>query len=654
MNRDQERIKSFTRRALMLGGGQALILSALAARMYYLQVIESDRYRMLAEDNRISLRLLPPPRGRILDRFGLPMAANQQNYRVIIVAEQTKSVAKTLAHLGSIIELTDYEVARITREIKRKRSFIPITVRENLSWEDVAKIEINAPDLPGVTIEVGQSRYYPYGEQAAHLLGYVAAVSEKELTGDPLLELPDFRIGKNGAEKAYDLKLRGRAGRSQMEVNALGRVIRELERQDGQAGDDVTLTIDAELQSYAYQRFGEQSGGGVVMDVVTGEVLAMVSAPSFDPSAFYRGIKGEEWRALLANEKAPLINKPIAGQFAPGSTFKMVVALAALEAGVTPEYRVFCPGHRELGNVRFHCWKRGGHGAVDMNGGLMHSCDVYFYDIAMKAGIDKIADMARRFGLGQPLGIELPGEKPGLIPTRDWKKSFLGHSWSLGETLVAGIGQGYITTTPLQLATMTARIATGRAVVPTITRRIGNVPSAGLAATALAADPEGDPLVQTPAFPPLNIAPGWLNVVRGGMNAVSNVPGGTAYNARIKEREFALAGKTGTAQFKRITMAERAAGLLKWEQRAWKDRDHALFVAFAPVDAPRYAIGIVIEHGGGGAAVAAPIARDIMLETQRRDPSRGTPSRLAESKTGSAVTESVSTTSAPPRAGGGG
>jgi penicillin-binding protein 2 len=632
VNRDQERIKSFTRRALLLGGGQALLLSALTARMYYLQVIESDRYRMLAEDNRINLRLLSPPRGRILDRFGLPMAANQQNYRVIIVAEQTKSVAKTLARLGELIDLTEYEVSRITREIKRKRSFIPVTVRENLSWEDVAKIEINAPDLPGVTIEVGQSRYYPYSDRAAHLLGYVAAVSEKELTGDPLLELPDFRIGKNGAEKAYDMKLRGRAGRSQMEVNALGRVIRELERQEGQPGDDITLSIDAELQAYTHERMGEQSGGAVVLDVVTGEVLAMVSAPSFDPSAFYRGIKGEEWRALLNNEKAPLINKPIAGQYAPGSTFKMVVALAALESGaVTPEYRVFCPGHRDLGNVRFHCWKKGGHGSVDMTGGIMHSCDVYFYDIAQRTGIDKIADMARRFGFGQTLGIELPGEKPGLIPTRDWKKTILGHSWSLGETLVAGIGQGYITVTPLQLAVMVARVATGRAVAPTITRRVPNTTAAAVGTVALAAGPDDEAAAQPPAFPALNIAPGWLNVVRGGMNAVSNIPGGTAYGARIKEREFALAGKTGTAQFKRITMAERQAGLLKWEQRPWKDRDHALFVAFAPVDAPRYAIGIVIEHGGGGAAVAAPIARDILLETQRRDSSRRSPaSRLAE------------------------
>jgi penicillin-binding protein 2 len=637
-------MKSFTRRALLLGGGQALLVSALTARMYYLQVVESERYRTLAEDNRINLRLLPPPRGRILDRFGVPMADNQQNYRVIITAEQTPSVARTLAKLSTIVELTDYEIARILRDMKRKRSFIPITVRENLTWDNVAKIEINAPDLPGVTIEVGQSRYYPYGEKAAHLLGYVAAVSEKELTGEPLLELPDFRIGKNGAEKALDLRLRGRAGRSELEVNAVGRVIRELNRREGQPGDDINLAIDAELQKYAHERFGDQSGGAAIMDVMTGEVLALVSAPSYDPSAFYRGIKTEEWRALLANEKAPLINKSISGQYAPGSTFKMVVALAALESGlVTPEHRVFCPGHRDLGNVRFHCWKKGGHGGVDMHGGLMHSCDVYFYDISQKIGIDRIADMAKKLGFGQLLGVEIPHEKSGLIPTRDWKKAILGHSWALGETLVAGIGQGYITATPLQLAVMTARIATGRAVMPTITRRAAGGPVTS--GSALAADGDAPAI-----FPSLNISPGWLNVVRNAMNAVSNVPGGTAFGARIKEREYMLAGKTGTAQVKRITMAERQSGMLKNEQRPWKDRDHALFVAFAPVDAPRYSIAVVVEHGGGGSAVAAPIARDMMLECQRRDPSRRTPARLAES----AARDGLPTTAATPRSGSGG
>ena len=648
MNRDQERTKLFTRRALLLGGGQALLVSALTARMYYLQVVEAERYRMLAEDNRINLRLLPPPRGRIFDRYGLPMAANQQNYRVILVAEQTPSVTKTLAKLSTIIELTDYDLARVQREMKRKRSFIPVTVKENLGWEDVAKIEINAFDLPGITIEVGQSRYYPYGERAAHVLGYVAVVSEKELTGDPLLELPDFRIGKNGVEKAYDIKLRGRAGRSELEVNAVGRVIRELDRKEGQPGDDIHLSIDADLQAYAHQRFGEQSGGCAVLDAVTGEVLALISTPSYDPSVFYRGIKSDEWRALLANEKTPLINKAISGQYAPGSTFKMTVALAALESGlVTPEYRVFCPGHRDLGNVRFHCWKKGGHGSLDMNGGLMHSCDVYFYDIAQKIGIDRIAEMARRLGFGQTLGIEIPHEKPGLIPTRDWKKAILGHSWALGETLVAGIGQGYITTTPLQLATMAARVATGRAVVPTLNQRPTSQATAGLIGPAFAADGE-TPAPAVPAFPSLNLAQGWLNVVRGGMNSVSNIPGGTAYNARIKEKEYALAGKTGTAQVKRITMAERAAGLVKPEQRPWKDRDHALFVAFAPVDAPRYAISVVLEHGIGGAAYAAPIARDIMLETQKR----AAAARMAATST-PASGEATPINTAATRAGGG-
>jgi penicillin-binding protein 2 len=620
MNRDQDRSKSFTRRALMLGGAQVVLFSALTGRMYYLQVVESEKYKVLSEDNRINLRLLPPPRGRIVDRFGVQMATNKQNYRVIVVAEKTSNVERTLERVGAIVELTDYEKRRIMRDVKRKRSFIPTMVRENLTWEEVSRIEVNAPDLPGVSIEVGQSRHYPYAEQTAHLIGYVAAVSEKELTGDPLLELPDFRIGKNGIEKTHDLRLRGRAGRSEMEVNAFGRVIRELDRREGQPGEDIQLTIDMSLQASAHQRFGEESGAAVVMDVTNGEVLALVSTPSFDPNLFTNGISGENWRGLLNNEKAPLSNKALSGQYPPGSTFKMVVALAALDSGiVTSDHRVFCPGHRDLGNVRFHCWKKGGHGTLDMTQGLMNSCDVYFYDLAQKIGIDRISEMGRRFGLGAPLGIELPGEKPGLMPTRDWKRRVLGHGWSLGETLVAGIGQGFILTTPLQLATMTARIAGGRAVLPTLTRRAPEMAANGqIVSAAYAADGS--------EFPSMGLPPSYLAVARAGMNAVSNIPGGTAYNARIKEKEYALAGKTGSAQVKRITMAERATGVLKNEQRPWKERDHALFVAFAPVDNPRYAIGMIVEHGGGGAAVAAPMARDILLECQKRDPVNKAPS----------------------------
>ena len=383
--------------------------------MYYLQVIESARYATLAEENRINLRLLAPPRGRIVDRFGVPMAVNQQNYRVLLISEATDDVDETLELLGAIIPIGDGDKRRILREIRRRRGFVPVTVRENLNWEEVARIEVNTPDLPGVMIDVSQSRHYPDGEDTAHVLGYVAAVSEAELGGDPLLELPGFRIGKAGIEKVYDLALRGTGGSSQVEVNALGRVIREMRRQEGQPGAEVTLTIDLELQRMVVRRLAGESASIVVMDVHTGDVLAMASTPSFDPNAFNKGLSAEAWRGLVANPKAPLTNKAIRGQYAPGSTFKIVVALAALNKGaITPETTFFCPGFLRLGNAKFHCWKRGGHGTVDLATGITQSCDVYFYETALRTGIDRIAAMARRLGFGRRLGLDLPGEQPGL------------------------------------------------------------------------------------------------------------------------------------------------------------------------------------------------------------------------------------------------
>ncbi|MFA7431389.1 MAG: penicillin-binding transpeptidase domain-containing protein, partial [Rhodospirillaceae bacterium] len=334
VHRDGDRAKLFTRRAAMLGAGKVALVSALAARMYYLQIIEGDKYKTLADENRISLRLLPPPRGRIVDRFGVPMAINQQNFRVLLVSEQTRDVGATLDTLSEIILLTDFDRQRVVREIRRKRSFMPVTVRENLSWEEMARIHVNAPDLPGVIIDEGLARAYPYGDDAAHALGYVAAVSEAELTDDPLLDLPGARIGKGGIEREFDLALRGRGGNSQVEVNAVGRVIRELSREEGEPGAEVQLTLDVRLQEFASRQIGDESGACVVMDVHTGEVLAYAAQPSFDPNSFNRGLTPEEWKDLVSNPKAPLTNKPIAGQYAPGSTFKMMVALAALEAGV--------------------------------------------------------------------------------------------------------------------------------------------------------------------------------------------------------------------------------------------------------------------------------------------------------------------------------
>ena len=616
IHEDNERSKTFTRRTLLLGGGQAVLFSTLAARMYYLQIIESDRYKMLAEDNRINLRLLPPPRGRIVDRYGTPMAANQQNYRVVLVREQARDVGQTLDMLARVIELSEYDFERVMRDVSHKRAFVPVTVRDYLSWEEVSRIEVNAPDLPGINIEVGQTRHYPYNEQMTHVLGYVSAVSESELTGDPLLELPDFRIGKQGIEKQYDRTLRGAAGTSQLEVNAVGRVIRELSREDGNPGQDLVLTVDAALQAYTHERLrAERSAAAVVMDIHTGDLLALASTPGYDPNLFNVGLTNEVWNQLVKDPLTPLTNKAISGHYAPGSTYKPVVALAALEAGISPDFEVFCPGFMQLGNARFHCWKKGGHGTVDMYKATQQSCDVYYYELSKRVGIDRMTAMAKRFGLGSTVGIDLPGERPGLIPTRDWKLAKIGEPWQLGETLISAIGQGFVLTTPLQLAVMTARLANGgKAVVPRLTRQVHPAQKAET--------PDG---VELPdEFPDMDIPAAHLRVVQTGMDLVTNNPRGTAYRARIQEEGWEMAGKTGTSQVRRITMAERAAGVTKNEDLPWRRRDHALFISYAPVQAPRYACAVVVEHGGGGSKAAAPIARDILIETQRRDPS-GTP-----------------------------
>jgi penicillin-binding protein 2 len=624
---DSNRFKLFSRRAAILGGAKIAMLGVLVGRMYQLQVLESDRYKMLADENRINMRLLPPPRGRILDRFGHPLAANRENYRALIVAEQTPDVEHTLDVLSRLIPIADHERKRILRDIKRHRSFIPVTVRENLDWADVSRIEVNAPDLPGVVIDVGQSREYPLGSDGSHLLGYVAAVSEKELSGDdPLLELPGFRIGKSGVERAYETELRGKAGNSQLEVNAVGRVIRELSRQEGQPGDDLMLTIDLDVQNVAVQHLRDKlSAAAAVIDVQTGGLIALASVPGFDPNAFNVGLTTAEWRAITRDPYSPLTNKAISGVYAPGSTFKIIVALAALENKImTADTRVFCRGSMDLGNARFHCWKKGGHGSLDMRGGLMHSCDVYFYEAARRVGIDRIAEMANRFGLGHKTGIDIPGERPGLIPTAEWKRKATGIPWQKGETLVAGIGQGYVLATPLQLAVMGARVATGRAVMPHLVH-------------AVVANGDVRPSTHKD-FPVMRIAPESLQVVRDGMNAVTNVPGGTAYSARIKEKGWEMAGKTGTSQVRRISKHERETRVLKNEERPWKERDHALFVAFAPVEAPRYACSIVVEHGGGGSAVAAPIARDILREALRRDPATRDVEKSITARNGSTPT----------------
>jgi len=605
--KDADRQKAFARRALLLGGAKLGLLGVLVGRMHYLQVLESHQYQMLAEENRINLRLLAPPRGRILDRFGVELAKNRQNYRVVLVPEQTDSVEATLARLQPAIELEEERVQKLLREIARQRKFHPVTVAENLTWEQFAGVNGGLPDLPGVQTEAGETRWYPYAEKFSHVLGYVAAPSEKDIEKDPLqdplLELPGFRIGRNGVEKTRDLKLRGKAGASRVEVNAYGRVIRELTRKEGQPGQDLVLSLDAELQSMIYERLGQESAAAVLMDCHTGELLAMASTPGYDPNAFNTGVSARLWKSLLNHPRHPLINKAAAGQYPPGSTFKMVVALAALESGIcNAQHRAFCNGAVDMGSHTFHCWrwKLGGHGSVDMRQGIAQSCDVYFYDVARRVGPDRIAEMARRFGLGAPTGVELTGEQPGLVPDRNWKLATTGVSWLPGETLNYGIGQGYLLTTPLQLAVMAARLASGLRISPRLTRIA--------------------PGEKFAAPPPIGVSAANLKVVQEGMDMVVNAPTGTAKKYKL-DAPYTMAGKTGTAQVRRISKAERATGVRKNEQKPWEDRDHGLFVAYAPADAPRYAAAVVIEHGGGG-TYAAAMTKDILGDALKRDPLR--------------------------------
>lgn len=598
--RDKALTRGFTRRALVVGGAQAGLFGLLGARLYDLQVLQSDKYALLAEDNRVNMRLIPPPRGEIFDRVGDPVAINELNYRAQLVPDQAGDIEAVLRNLSHIVEIDEAQIARVLEDAERRRSFLPTVIAENLSWNQVAAVEVNAPDLPGVSIGLGYRRIYPRGATLGNLTGYVAPPRPEDLNGDPLLELPDFRMGRSGMERHYDLALRGRAGVSQVEVNALGRVIRELSRQDGSPGRDLMLTVDAGLQASIIESFGEESGASIVMDVHNGDILAMVSNPSYDPNAFIGGISTANWNALVEHPRAPLRDKAIAGTYSPGSTFKMVVALAARDAGIIDETTEFyCPGFFDYGPNRFHCWKTYGHGDVRLTKAIEQSCDVFFYETAVELGIDRLSAYARRFGFGDVTGIDLFGETGGLMPTKGWKESTLGSYWVPGDTINAGIGQGYVNCTPLQLALMMSRLVNGGyAVRPRLARPLNNETA--------------------PRFPRIDMPEPWLDHLREAMSLVVNSRTGTSYGARIEDPRLAMGGKSGTVQVRRVTAAERAVGVIKDEDRPWEYRNHALFVAFAPLQAPRFACSVVVEHGGGGSEAAAPIARAALLEAQRR------------------------------------
>lgn len=593
--------RQITRRGLLLAGIQIGTVTTLALKMRTMQLDHADEYRTLADGNSIKIRLLPPSRGLILDRTGLIIAGNEQNYRVTLTREESGGdVEPVLQRLAQLIPISDARMIELRDEFSKRSAITPIVLADRLSWEQFSTIAVNAPSLPGVTPESALSRAYPRAGDLAHVMGYVGPVSDYDLSRiedpDPVLRLPDFQLGKIGVEGRMEEVLRGKAGSRRIEVNSIGREMRQLSRQEGEQGATVQLTINAALQNYCAQRLGEESAAAVVIDCQTGELVSICSSPSFDPNKFVRGISSKDYRGLMDHDHRPLADKTVQGVYPPGSTFKMVTLLAGLESGVINSgSRFFCPGYTELGGRRFHCWSRGGHGSVDAIKSLQESCDVYYYELAQRVGIDRMAVMARKLGIGVKHDLPMSAVSEGLAPDRAWKEARYGQTWQIGDSLNASIGQGYVLASPLQLAVMTARISSGRQIDPQLIRSVDGVKKL-----------PGD-------FPPLDISESSLRVARAGMDAVMNSARGTARKARIEREEWRMVGKTGTSQVRNITAAERARGVISNDQLPWERRDHALFVCYAPFDAPRYAVSVVVEHGGGGSTVAAPVARDIML-----------------------------------------
>lgn len=588
-----ESARKITRRGIILGTSQLGFMGLLALRMRYLQVDQTDEYRNLAEENRINMHLLAPARGLIYDRNGVLIAQNQQNYRIVVRREDSRDLDAVMERLSKLMRITEADIARVKRELRNAGPSAPVTIADRLSWNDFAQVAVNAPALPGITPEVGLSRAYPFGPDFAHVVGYVGPVSDYDLQriddGDPLLRIPRFQIGKFGVETKIEKTLRGSAGNKRVEVNATGRIIREIDREEGQAGQSLQLTVDAALQNYCLQRLEGQSASAVVIDVTNGDILACASAPSFDPNLFVQGISVANYSTLTQDKYRPLAGKTVQDRYPPGSTFKMITALAALEAGVvSPQETVRCVGHKEVGGRRFHCWKRAGHGNVNLHNSLKSSCDVYYYDLAERVGIEKIAEMARRFGYGTKFDIPMSAVSSGLAPDKAWKRERRGAEWVVGDTLSVAIGQGYVLATPLQVAVMSARLATGKSVSPRLVASVDGVPQPRLSGEDL------------------GVNENHLRAVRKAMFAVSNEVGGTGYGSRIIEETMRLAGKSGTSQ--------SGNRIVRNEDVEWEKRDHALFTGYAPYDAPKYAISVIVEHGGGGSSTAAPILRDIALQ----------------------------------------
>ena len=592
--------KKFGRRSFLIGTSQLILVGLLIRQIRQIQLNESEKYRLLAEENRIDIEILPPLRGVIFDKKGTILAKNKENYRIKILKDKNINLPNIMQNLSKLINISEERKIEIIKKLEKKRPNSSVILVENLSWIEFKQVLVNLPSLPGIVPEVDLKRFYTQKEFLSHLLGYVGVISPKDLKGlsndDPILQIQDFKIGKVGIEKGLDKYLRGQVGLGKFEVNASGEIIRKLAEEPSSSGKDIHLTIDSNLQKFSMLRIKEYSASVVIIDLSNGGIICMASNPSYDPNKFVEGISQKDWDILLQSKNQPLANKAISGNYPPGSTFKMIVAIAALEDNlINPEDLFECNGFYELEQRKFHCWKYSGHGSTGLLKGIEESCDVYFYNLAERIGIERIAKTARKFGIGITPNLPLSGISKGLLPSKSWKKNNKNQSWFTGDTLNSGIGQGYILSTPIQIAIMTARIATGLEIKPSLIKAIDGKP------------------VKYDKHKLLDIKKSTLDIIRQAMFGVVNNKTGTAFNSRLINETKIFAGKTGTSQIRQISEQERNKGIIKNQDLPRNQRDHALFTGYAPFTNPKFSVSIVVEHGGGGGKVAAPIARDILL-----------------------------------------
>jgi penicillin-binding protein 2 len=573
---------TFSRRMLLLGGAQAAVGGLLIGRMGYLAIAQNAKYQLLSESNRVQLIPVPPRRGWIIDRNGKPIAINRASFRVDLIPQQIVDAPKVVVEVSKILNLPPDEVDRINRELAVSRGFQPVSVADNIAYEQYAAITVRLPELPGVAASRGFQRYYPGGSTVGQLVGYVGAASATEYEKEnknPLLLIPGVKIGKEGLEQTMEATLRGQPGGQRVEVTARGKLVKELDPKPDRSGNSVQLTIDADLHQYAARRIGDQSAAVVVIDVANGDILAMPSMPSFDPNQFSDGISKNEWKMLSGDDHLPLVDKTLESLYPSGSTIKPSMAMALLNAGIDRTQKVNCTGAFQLGNHTFHCDRR--HGPVDMDAAVVHSCDVYFYSMCLRVGAEKLAPMIRSMGFGEKFDLPFDNQRYGTIPDPAWMRRKYHREWQGYDTVNMSIGQGMVLINPLQLAVMASRLATGKRVIPRLLRNKPVAPQAQLA-----------------------VDEDHLNFIHKAMWGV--VDHGTAAAAKLPLDGIQMAGKTGTAQTHNLAAHERG----NYTSGTWKLRDHSLFMGFAPFDNPRYAAATIVEHGGFGAAVAAPLIRD--------------------------------------------